>query len=144
MYKDMYQEEITLNEVFNKFVHNYQLAYQGPNTARTQIGADYNTRMCTNVHSMIVLLCFFLSLPLCFFLHPFPPLMLLLLSLPLPAYSDFLVEYKVPGDEYLPLGPSFQEHVALFKSADGLRMETARLITQLELVYAQFGLGRNC
>ena len=80
-------------------------------------------------------------------------------SLPHIAYSDFLVDYKVPGDEYLPLGPSFQEHVTLFvkrpsgggglgalpmatfpirqrdrEEAEVLRPETARLITQLELV----------
>lgn len=92
MYKDRYQEEITLNEVFNKFVYNYQLAYQGPNTARAQIGADYNTRMCTNVHSMIVLPSYlFISpslLPSCivFLLALYPPflplILLLLASLP--------------------------------------------------------------
>ena len=31
------------------------------------------------------------------------------------AYSDFLdKDMEEPGDEYLPLGPSFQEHVQLF------------------------------
>jgi len=29
-------------------------------------------------------------------------------------YSDLDDELKQPGDEYLPLGPSFQEHVACF------------------------------
>ena len=31
-----------------------------------------------------------------------------------PEYSDVDEELKQPGDEYLPLGPSFQEHVACF------------------------------
>ena len=34
-----YRDEIELNKHFNTFVLNYQLAYQGPNTLKAQIGA---------------------------------------------------------------------------------------------------------
>ena len=37
-YNDYYTGEVELNEYFNNFVHNYTLAYQGPNTAKAQIG----------------------------------------------------------------------------------------------------------
>ena len=43
-YEAAYSEEMKLNEEFHKFVANFQLAYQGPNTARDQIGAKYDTR----------------------------------------------------------------------------------------------------
>ena len=42
-YLDSYAVEINLNDTFNTFVSNFQLAYQGPNTARHQIGAKFNT-----------------------------------------------------------------------------------------------------
>ena len=35
----MYREEIELNDWFNNFVRNYELAYWGPNTATHQIGS---------------------------------------------------------------------------------------------------------
>ena len=35
----MYREEIKLNDRFNNFVRNYELAYWGPNTASHQIGS---------------------------------------------------------------------------------------------------------
>lgn len=38
-YNKYYTREIGLNECFNSFVYNYRLAYQGPNTAKAQIGA---------------------------------------------------------------------------------------------------------
>ena len=38
-----YSTETQLNEMFNAFVTNYQRAYEGPNTARAQIGAKYVT-----------------------------------------------------------------------------------------------------
>ena len=65
LYKDTYAQEIELNETFNVFVNNFKVAYQGPNTARGQLGSKYET-----------------------------------------VYGE--------GDEWLPLGPSFQEHVACF------------------------------
>ena len=40
-YKDEYCHEIELNEAFNKFVANYRLYYQGPNTAQAQVMAKY-------------------------------------------------------------------------------------------------------
>lgn len=42
-YRTTYAAEIELNETFNKFVFNYRLAYQGPNTARAQIGSKHDT-----------------------------------------------------------------------------------------------------
>ena len=42
-YEAEYAEEIKLKEEFNRFVTNFQLAYQGPNTARAQIGSKYDT-----------------------------------------------------------------------------------------------------
>ena len=42
-YMAEYSEEMKLNEEFNRFVANFQLAYQGPNTAHAQIGAKYTT-----------------------------------------------------------------------------------------------------
>ena len=38
-YEKDYKEEIELNEEFNLFVTNYQLAHQGPNTLKGQIDA---------------------------------------------------------------------------------------------------------
>ena len=35
----MYHDEIKLNNMFNNFVRNYELAYWGPNTASHQIGS---------------------------------------------------------------------------------------------------------
>jgi hypothetical protein len=46
-YNEYYMEEIELNRCFNRFVHNYQLAYQGPNTAKAQIGAKLKKSQCT-------------------------------------------------------------------------------------------------
>ena len=44
-YMAEYEEELRLNKEFDKFVANFQLAYEGPNTARDQIpGAKYDTR----------------------------------------------------------------------------------------------------
>ena len=42
-YMAEYTEEMKLKEDFNRFVANFQLAYQGPNTAHAQIGAKYPT-----------------------------------------------------------------------------------------------------
>ena len=43
-YLQEYDEEIKLNENFNNFVQNFQLAYWGPNTAQHQIGSPYDTQ----------------------------------------------------------------------------------------------------
>lgn len=98
-YEEYYRDEITLNKDFHKFVHNYQLAYQGPNTARAQIGTTLK-RSCqtgsyvhvchTEMASSVII---FLSI----------------------EYSQFLDDKMMqPGREYLPLGPAFQAHVACF------------------------------
>lgn len=88
MYVKEYSDEMKLNNEFHKFVANFQLAYQGPNEARDQIGAKY----CT---CELRYMCMYEFCPLA-------------LSLP-SAYSDFLdKDYSEPGDEYLPLGPAFQ------------------------------------
>lgn len=42
-YNDVYSAEIHLNELFHTFVSNYRCAYQGQNTARSQIGSMYDT-----------------------------------------------------------------------------------------------------
>ena len=43
-YMKEYEEEIGLNEEFDRFVANFQLAYEGPNTAHAQTGSKYETR----------------------------------------------------------------------------------------------------
>ena len=73
-YNATYAAELELNKAFDSFVTNYQLSYQGQNSAKVQVGSKYNG-----------------------------------------DYSDFLdKDLSQPGDEYLPLGKSFQEHVACF------------------------------
>jgi len=42
-YNKRYKAEIELNETFHRFVSNYRLAYQGPNTAPAQVGAKFDT-----------------------------------------------------------------------------------------------------
>ena len=42
-YEEDYRDEIMLNEDFHRFVTNYRIVYEGPNTASAQIGAKYNT-----------------------------------------------------------------------------------------------------
>lgn len=42
-FNEEYESEMKMNEEFHRFVANYQLAYQGPNTAHAQIGAKYST-----------------------------------------------------------------------------------------------------
>lgn len=41
-YLQEYDQERKLNENFNNFVQNFQLAYWGPNDAEEQIGSPYN------------------------------------------------------------------------------------------------------
>ena len=41
-YNEEYAEEIKLNEEFDRFVANFQQAYEGPNTARAQTGSKYD------------------------------------------------------------------------------------------------------
>jgi hypothetical protein len=107
-YIQEYEDEIGLNEEFDRFVAYFQQAYEGPNTAHAQTGSKYDT-----------------------------------------TYSE--------GDECLPLGPAFQDHVGLFvrqsrtgagvglpvvltgggdrEEAGLLRPETARLFRQLEISF---------
>lgn len=66
LYNDTYAAEVELNKTFNDFVTNFQVAYQGPNTAVAQVGSKYES-----------------------------------------------IDYS-EGDECLPLGPSFQQHIACF------------------------------
>ena len=42
-YNITYATEIELNKAFKIFVTNFKQAYQGPNTARAQIGSTYTT-----------------------------------------------------------------------------------------------------
>ena len=42
-YEKDYHDEKKLNEDFNRFVANYRMVYEGPNTASAQIGAKYST-----------------------------------------------------------------------------------------------------
>ena len=42
-YEDDYTQEILLNNDFNNFVRNYELAYWGPNTASHQIDSPLQT-----------------------------------------------------------------------------------------------------
>jgi len=51
-------------------------------------------------------------------------------------YSDFLdKECGEPGDEYLPLGPSFQDHVQCFLVNDKVSPCVERLLKQLEISF---------
>ena len=51
LYEADYCDEIRLNENFKRFVANYRLAYEGPNTVSAQTGVKYskgvsNTHVC--------------------------------------------------------------------------------------------------
>ncbi|XP_065910466.1 inositol 1,4,5-trisphosphate-gated calcium channel ITPR1-like [Dysidea avara] len=48
-YLEQYEQELTLNEDFNNFVRNFQLAYWGPNKAQHQINSNYDAEYCENV-----------------------------------------------------------------------------------------------
>ena len=80
-YNDTYHKEILLNNDFNNFVRNYELAYWGPNTAFHQIGSP---------------------------VKPLEKDCILRYS----EFDDDDMEKK--GDEWLPLGTSFQNHVKLY------------------------------
>ena len=58
-YEATYREEKKLNENFNTFVTNYQLAYQGPNTLKEQIDASVKSASkrceCTHVPKLMFL-----------------------------------------------------------------------------------------
>ncbi|XP_065909470.1 inositol 1,4,5-trisphosphate-gated calcium channel ITPR1-like [Dysidea avara] len=98
-YDEIYQQEILLNEEFNNFVRNYELAYWGPNTAKCQIGSPH--------------------------------------EIPYSEFDDELLEEK--GDEWLPLGPSFQKHVSCYvihnMSESTVRHYTKRIIDCLVSSY---------
>ena len=51
-YTAVYHREVLLNDEFNNFVRNYELAYWGPNTASYQIGSMYKTSK--NIMNMCV------------------------------------------------------------------------------------------
>ena len=60
-YDSLYRAETHLNDTFHKFVYNYQLAYQGPNTARAQIGSRFETLsecvcvcVCVCIESLVI------------------------------------------------------------------------------------------
>ena len=42
-YNITYATEIELNKIFNTYITNFKLAYQGPNTALVQTGSKYST-----------------------------------------------------------------------------------------------------
>ena len=98
-YQDCYSYEVELNETFNRFASNFCLAYQGPNTASAQIKAKVDPKLSksTKCYSIFVV-----------------SNNNILFSLSSPEYSDLDDELKKRGDEYLPLGPSFQDHVECF------------------------------
>ena len=52
-YNDYYTGEVELNEYFNNFVHNYTLAYQGPNTAKAQIGVKVKKSQASGMKPII-------------------------------------------------------------------------------------------
>ena len=77
-YSQEYRDEIQLNEEFDKFVTNFQQAYEGPNTAHAQTGSKYDARKLILRERERVTSSVMWST----------------------AYSE--------GDECLPLGPAFQ------------------------------------
>ena len=48
-YENYYSAEIELNETFNRFASNFCLAYQGPNTAKAQIGSKVDAKLSESV-----------------------------------------------------------------------------------------------
>ena len=55
-YENYYSAEIELNETFNMFASNFCLAYQGPNTARAQIGSKVDAKLSESVDIVITVL----------------------------------------------------------------------------------------
>ena len=79
-----------LNDEFNNFVRNFELAYWGPNTAHYQIHSPYDIGK-NNFYQTI------------------------LYWITASDYSEFEDDLlEVRGDEWLPLGPSFQQHINLY------------------------------
>jgi len=92
MYTGVYHREVLLNDEFNNFVRNYELAYWGPNTASYQIGSMYKTRKNICEYGCITCNIYVYI-----------------------AYSEFEDDFlDEKGDEWLPLGKSFQNHVKLY------------------------------
>ena len=81
-----------LNNDFSNFVRNYELAYWGPNTASHQIGSPHEkNRMLRYQGGCIVF------------------------NVACLGYSKFDDDHmEKKGDEWLPLGTSFQNHVKLY------------------------------
>ena len=95
-YIETYREEKLLNDEFNDFVRNYELAYWGLNTALHQIGSPYENGMLRYHGGFIIL------------------------NAPCLDYSEFddKKNMEEKGDEWLPLGKSFQNHVKLYVKYD--------------------------
>ena len=55
-YENYYSAEIELNETFNRFASNFCLAYQGPNTAKAQIGSKVDAKLSESVDIVITVL----------------------------------------------------------------------------------------
>ena len=87
-YLEQYRHELKLNEEFNNFVRNFQLAYWGPNDARHQINSKYKTGQS----AINRLYTFFYVVP-CI------------------EYCDSVEQ---GGAEWLPLGPKHQQHTNHF------------------------------
>ena len=95
-YNDTYHKEILLNNDFNNFVRNYELAYWGPNTAFNQIGSPVKPPLEKN----------------CMLRYQCGCIILNVACLDYSEFDDDDMEKK--GDEWLPLGTSFQNHVKLY------------------------------
>ena len=104
-----YREEKEINEQFNAFVTNYQIAYEGPNTLKGQIDARVKNankrRKLTQVLSSLLSASQFIR----------ESAMCVIKNAHFLGYSDFLDEnMRRPGPEYLPLGRTFQNHIKCF------------------------------
>lgn len=101
-YEATYEAEIKLNKDFNHFVVNYKAAYEGMNTRREQVpGITIHKKLLADKGKCTVFAC---------------SVLMACNVIGIIEYSEFLDESSLkPGPRYLPLGQSFQEHVAKFK-----------------------------
>ena len=82
-------------------MRNYELAYWGPNTASHQIESPYDIGNFSTVWYSHTCCCIYT----CY----------VTLNVTFTDYSEFEDKYlDEKGDEWLPLGKSFQEHVKLY------------------------------
>ena len=77
-------------------MRNYELAYWGPNTASYQIGSPYKTRKYIALNFMLRYSYFTLNI----------------VNTGYSEFEDDFLDEK--GDEWLPLGRSFQNHVKFY------------------------------